>query len=146
MASSYAKGTQVWVSDPTLAWVPATVTSLTLPSDESTSSEVELTITFDESTPNVDVGETKTLRFPFSSLKSAEGGGGVNGVSGSSPAPGQDALPPLRNPPLLESAEDLASLSNLNEPSGEYRACSSQVRHGADRDSAARYQDSVRNA
>jgi hypothetical protein len=26
--------------------------------------------------------------------------------------------PPLRNPPLLESSEDLASLSNLNEPSG----------------------------
>ena len=27
------------------------------------------------------------------------------------------ALPPLRNPPLLEAQEDLANLSNLNEPS-----------------------------
>ena len=29
------------------------------------------------------------------------------------------ALPPLRNPPLLEKAEDLTTLSHLNEPSGE---------------------------
>lgn len=29
-----------------------------------------------------------------------------------------EALPPLKNPPLLESQEDLANLSNLNEPSG----------------------------
>lgn len=27
-------------------------------------------------------------------------------------------LPPLRNPPLLETADDLATLSHLNEPSG----------------------------
>ena len=31
---------------------------------------------------------------------------------------GQDDLPPLRNPPLLETADDLATLSHLNEPSG----------------------------
>lgn len=119
MASIYAKGTQVWLPDPTVAWVPATVTALSVPSDGSSTSQVELTVTYDENTPNVDAGESKTLRFPLSSLNSAEGGGGVNGVSGSSPPAGQDALPPLRNPPLLESAEDLASLSNLNEPSGE---------------------------
>lgn len=29
-----------------------------------------------------------------------------------------DTLPPLRNPPLLETADDLATLSHLNEPSG----------------------------
>ena len=27
-----------------------------------------------------------------------------------------DKLPPLRNPPILEAAEDLTSLSYLNEP------------------------------
>jgi myosin heavy subunit len=32
---------------------------------------------------------------------------------------GKDDLPPLRNPPLLETADDLATLSHLNEPSGE---------------------------
>jgi myosin-5 len=31
-----------------------------------------------------------------------------------------ESLPPLKNPPLLESQEDLANLSNLNEPSGQY--------------------------
>lgn len=31
---------------------------------------------------------------------------------------GDDSLPPLRNPPLLETADDLATLSHLNEPSG----------------------------
>ena len=30
----------------------------------------------------------------------------------------QDGLPPLRNPPLLETVDDLATLSHLNEPSG----------------------------
>jgi myosin-5 len=29
-------------------------------------------------------------------------------------------LPPLRNPPLLETADDLATLSHLNEPSGAF--------------------------
>lgn len=31
-----------------------------------------------------------------------------------------DALPPLRNPPVLETPEDLATLSHLNEPSGTF--------------------------
>jgi len=31
---------------------------------------------------------------------------------------GKEGLPPLRNPPLLETADDLATLSHLNEPSG----------------------------
>jgi len=33
---------------------------------------------------------------------------------------GKEGLPPLRNPPLLETADDLATLSHLNEPSGEF--------------------------
>jgi myosin-5 len=144
MATAYAKGTQVWYPDSTLAWVPATVTSLTLPSDEAPTSLAELTITFDENTSSADAGDSKVLKLPLSALESAEGGGGVNGVQGSTAAPGQDALPPLRNPPLLESAEDLASLSNLNEPSGE-----SCIWRGEYRDadcSPTCYQDPVRNA
>lgn len=31
-----------------------------------------------------------------------------------------EELPPLRNPPLLETADDLATLSHLNEPSGTF--------------------------
>jgi myosin-5 len=36
---------------------------------------------------------------------------------------GKDGLPPLRNPPLLETADDLATLSHLNEPSGGFNCC-----------------------
>ena len=36
---------------------------------------------------------------------------------------GKSDLPPLRNPPLLETADDLATLSHLNEPSGEQSWC-----------------------
>jgi hypothetical protein len=38
---------------------------------------------------------------------------------------GKEGLPPLRNPPLLETADDLATLSHLNEPSGVYLMCNS---------------------
>jgi myosin heavy subunit len=31
----------------------------------------------------------------------------------------KEGLPPLRNPPLLETCDDLATLSHLNEPSGK---------------------------
>jgi myosin V len=36
---------------------------------------------------------------------------------------GSGNLPPLRNPPLLETADDLATLSHLNEPSGMWLTC-----------------------
>jgi myosin-5 len=144
MTTAYAKGTQVWYPDSTLAWVPATVTSITLPSDEAPTSLVELTIAFDENTSNADAGDSKVLKLPLSALESAEGGGGVNGVQGSTAAPGQDALPPLRNPPLLESAEDLASLSNLNEPSGEF--IRRTMPDGALIYSLTCYQDAIRDA
>ncbi len=39
---------------------------------------------------------------------------------------GSDNLPPLRNPPLLETADDLATLSHLNEPSGARFVCQGQ--------------------
>ena len=38
-----------------------------------------------------------------------------------------ELLPPLKNPPLLESQEDLANLSNLNEPSGKAQISSHLV-------------------
>jgi hypothetical protein len=69
---------------------------------------VTLTVTLD-----TDESVTKEFKFPMSVLEQAG-----NDIQPATPPPGSDALPPLRNPPLLESSEDLASLSNLNEPSG----------------------------
>ncbi len=113
MASAYAKGTRVWLPNPVSGWVAGTVSSLTLPADSSPSSEVTLVVTYD----GEDDESPKTLKFPLSMLSSASDGA-ANNVQPATPPPEQDAVPPLRNPPLLESSEDLASLSNLNEPSG----------------------------
>lgn len=110
MSSAYAKGTQVWLADSTTSWQPATVTSITIP-DEPTG-EVVLVVALDKS------DESKTLKFSLEALKVAAEG--VNGVQPPAPVSGQDAIPPLRNPPVLESAEDLSALSNLNEPSGGF--------------------------
>ena len=114
MASAYAKGTRVWLPDPVAGWMAGTVSSLTLPADALPSSEVTLVVTYDED----EGGQHKTFSFPLAMLTAASDGA-ANNVQPATPPPGQDAVPPLRNPPLLESSEDLASLSNLNEPSGE---------------------------
>lgn len=110
---SYAKGTRVWLPDPVSGWVAGTISSLNLPADSSPTTEVTLVVTYDGEAR----GAPKTLKFPLSVL-SAASDGAANNVQPATPPPGQDAVPPLRNPPLLESSEDLASLSNLNEPSG----------------------------
>ena len=114
MASIYTKGTRVWLPDALTGWTPGTVASLTLPADGAQSSQVVLVVDYDE--PSGDE-TSKELKFSLTTLESAAG---ANNVQPTTPPPGQDALPPLRNPPLLESSEDLASLSNLNEPSGEW--------------------------
>ncbi|ORX34366.1 P-loop containing nucleoside triphosphate hydrolase protein [Kockovaella imperatae] len=105
MSSTYSKGTRVWLPDDATGWVAGTVSSITLPSDGNSTSEVVVVVQLDGE------DETRTLKFPLSALETA------GDALSSAPAAGQDAPPPLRNPPLLESSEDLASLSNLNEPS-----------------------------
>jgi myosin-5 len=116
--AAYGKGTRVWLPDVVTGWAAATVSSITIPADESPSADVTLVLAYDAA-DGVDGGDLKTLHFPYSVLVAASAPGAAN-VQPASPVLGQDALPPLRNPPLLESAEDLASLSNLNEPSGEF--------------------------
>jgi myosin-5 len=112
MTSTYQKGTRVWLPDSLTGWVAGTVSTVTLPVDPMPTASVTIVITLDS-----DDSQSRTLTFPFSLLEKAG-----NDIQPTSPVPGQDSLPPLRNPPLLESSEDLASLSNLNEPSGEYYA------------------------
>jgi myosin-5 len=124
MSSTYGKGTQVWLSDTPTSWVPGTVSSITLPTDESPSSEVTLVVTYDQ--PHEGGPESKTLKFPLSALQAASNIA-ANNVNPTTPPPGQDQLPALRNPPVLESAEDLSSLSNLNEPSGESESALSHL-------------------
>lgn len=113
MASSvYTKGTRVWIPDSTAGWVPGTVTSVTLPADEAPDAQVAIVVSVDGVAADK-AGATRDYNCTFAALQAASD---VNNSLASSSD--QNALPPLRNPPLLETSEDLASLSNLNEPSG----------------------------
>lgn len=114
MSSIYQKGTQIWLADSSTSWLSATVQSVVLPSGDS--SDVIMTVQYDEG--GSELPESRTLKLPLQAFL-AEGRVTENGPpSSTSPSPGYDAIPPLRNPPMLESAEDLSALSNLNEPSG----------------------------
>ncbi|KDQ59406.1 hypothetical protein JAAARDRAFT_153198 [Jaapia argillacea MUCL 33604] len=85
----YSKGTRVWFVDKDQAWISAEVTTVTRSSDDS----IKL-VFVDER------GKEVTLNTSVKDIKD-----------------GKEGLPPLRNPPLLETADDLATLSHLNEPS-----------------------------
>ncbi|WVR04411.1 hypothetical protein IAU60_001413 [Kwoniella sp. DSM 27419] len=125
MASVYAKGTRVWLPDASTGWAAGTVASITVPSDEAETAEVTLVVSYD-----ADEGETKTLKFPYAVLRQAGADAASANIVPTTPQQGgQDQLPPLRNPPLLESAEDLASLSNLNEPSVLHAIATRYSRH-----------------
>ncbi|RDX45496.1 hypothetical protein OH76DRAFT_1408073 [Lentinus brumalis] len=84
----YSKGTRVWFPDKELGWISAEVTSAT-----KTDEAIKL-VFVDERGKEIKVDTT---------VKAIKDGKGD--------------LPPLRNPPLLETADDLATLSHLNEPS-----------------------------
>ncbi|KAH9923989.1 P-loop containing nucleoside triphosphate hydrolase protein [Epithele typhae] len=84
----YSKGTRVWFPDKELGWISAEVISNT-----KTDEAVKLVFT-DERGKEIKIDTT------------------VKAIKD-----GKEDLPPLRNPPLLETADDLATLSHLNEPS-----------------------------
>ncbi|PPQ89067.1 hypothetical protein CVT25_006439 [Psilocybe cyanescens] len=85
----YSKGTRVWFEDKDHAWISAEVSSVTKSNDDT----IKL-VFVDER------GKEITLNTTGKEIKE-----------------GKEGLPPLRNPPLLETADDLATLSHLNEPS-----------------------------
>ncbi|CAK7901364.1 myosin-2 [[Candida] anglica] len=87
MVSSYDIGTKCWYPDETLGWIGTVVTSNTTSGGKHI---LELTAETDDS-----------IKFTVESTNLDED---------------NDKLPPLRNPPILEAAEDLTSLSYLNEP------------------------------
>ncbi|KAI0262971.1 myosin 5 [Gloeopeniophorella convolvens] len=85
----YSRGTRVWFTDKEQGWISAEVTNVARGADD----KIKLAFV-DERGKEISIDTTvKAIR------------------------DGQDDLPPLRNPPLLETADDLATLSHLNEPS-----------------------------
>ncbi|KAG1903979.1 myosin 5 [Suillus fuscotomentosus] len=85
----YSKGTRVWFEDKDQAWISAEVTAVTKGADDS-------------------------MKLAFVDERGKEF---VINTTGKDIKAGKEGLPPLRNPPLLETADDLATLSHLNEPS-----------------------------
>ncbi|KAI0736473.1 P-loop containing nucleoside triphosphate hydrolase protein [Fomitopsis betulina] len=85
----YSKGTRVWFSDKDQGWISAEVTTATRNPDDT----IKL-LFLDER------GKEITIDTSVQDIRD-----------------GKEGLPPLRNPPLLETADDLATLSHLNEPS-----------------------------
>ncbi|OXG51031.1 hypothetical protein C355_02471 [Cryptococcus neoformans Th84] len=122
MTSLYSKGTLVWISQPQSGWVAGTVESLDLPTDGDSSSEVVMIVSHDS-----DPTTSETLKFPLSTLQSATTD--PTSLRTTTSSSGQDYLPALRNPPALETAEDLANLSNLNEPSVLHAMATRYMQH-----------------
>ncbi|KAH9174245.1 myosin 5 [Lactarius sanguifluus] len=85
----YSKGTRVWFTDKEQGWISAEVTNVARGSDD----KIKLLFVDDR-------GKEITIDTTAKAIRD-----------------GQNDLPPLRNPPLLETADDLATLSHLNEPS-----------------------------
>ncbi|QRV99788.1 Myosin head (motor domain) [Ceratobasidium sp. AG-Ba] len=88
MSDIYTKGTRVWIADKDSGWISAEVQNVT-----RTDSKVKIVL-LDER------GKEHNIDTTDQDIKDQKEG-----------------LPPLRNPPLLEAVDDLATLSHLNEPS-----------------------------
>lgn len=95
--SAYVPGTKAWFTDKDEGWVSAT---LVKPVQTSPKGEVTLSFTMDES------GASRVVTTTLDQIEQQK------------TTSGEDALPPLRNPPLLEATDDLTNLSYLNEPAG----------------------------
>ena len=92
---AYVPGTRAWFPDKELGWISGTLTAKPIRTESG-----EISMQFD-----IDgLDATKHVKTTESLLR-AKGA--------------EELLPPLRNPPLLETTDDLTSLSYLNEPAGE---------------------------
>ncbi|KAG7664547.1 MYO2 [[Candida] subhashii] len=87
MVSLYDVGTRCWYPNETLGWIGATVKS------------------------NRQQGDKYVIEFVSENDESQ-----IFTIETDNISEENDKLPPLRNPPILEAAEDLTSLSYLNEP------------------------------
>lgn len=111
MSAPYRKGALVWIPETPTSWVPGTIISVEASCDDP-SNEAILSLSHD-----ADPSVTKTIKLPLSSLQDTNAPT-LKNLPGTSVA--ITSLLPLRNPASLGNVEDLANLSNLNEPSGKF--------------------------
>lgn len=125
MSHPYVKDTQIWVPTGPSDWVKGEIVSIDQPAAADSETYVTLHIRFGAEHEQLEYSyPLGTLVAAGQSQFSAISPTSSTGTSTGTPLPGKDAdgkpvaLPPLRNPDELERSEDLADLSNLNEPSG----------------------------
>lgn len=130
MSHPYVKDTQIWVPTGPSDWVKGEIISLDQPSTADAETYVTLKIRYGPDQTELEYSyPLGILTVAGQSQFSAISPSSSTGTSGGTPLPGKDAdgkpvaLPPLRNPDELERSEDLADLSNLNEPSGMSFLC-----------------------
>ncbi|GAA6021324.1 hypothetical protein JCM10207_002697 [Rhodosporidiobolus poonsookiae] len=92
LLASYAPEARVWFADKDQGWIGGTVVSKTVDGDKVTLAFVD------------ENGKDHTVNMTLAA------------IAAGTPTQPADVLPPLRNPPVLESTEDLTNLSYLNEP------------------------------
>ena len=88
--SAYVSGTKAWFPDQVQGWISATQSK----DAEVGDGRVKLVFTVDDS------GDERVVEATLEQVEKDP-----------------NALPPLRNPPLLEATDDLTNLSHLNEAS-----------------------------
>ena len=128
----YSKGTRVWLPDPQEAWSAGEITAVDTPANADSSQADEVTITLrikQEQNPDVEIvqsfplsvlvaaGQNQLIPSGTAAATSPSANNGTGALVGKDEEGKAIILPPLRNPPLLEQTDDLANLSNLNEPS-----------------------------
>ncbi|GAA5957892.1 hypothetical protein JCM10213_004622 [Rhodosporidiobolus nylandii] len=89
---AYVPDVRVWFPDKEQGWISGQVTGKSVDGED-----VELRFVDEK-------GKEHTVKTTFAAVANA------------TPSQPSDLLPPLRNPPVLESTEDLTNLSYLNEP------------------------------
>jgi hypothetical protein len=126
MSHPYVKDTQIWVPNGSSNWEKGEVTSVNQPADATPETYITLKITYgpDQTTLEYSYPLSVLLAAGQSQFAPASPTSTTSSTPGGQVFSGKDAdgkpvpLPPLRNPDELERSEDLADLSNLNEPSG----------------------------
>ena len=129
MSHPYVKDTQIWVPIGPSDWVKGEIIWLDQPASADAETYVTLKIRYGSDQTELEYSyPLGVLTAAGQSQFSAVSPTSSTGTSVGTPLPGKDAdgkpvpLPPLRNPDELERSEDLADLSNLNEPSGTPRS------------------------
>jgi hypothetical protein len=125
MSHPYVKDTQVWVPTGPSDWAKGGVIAVDQPGATDPETYITLRIRYGAEQDEVEYSyPLGVLVAAGQSQFSTNSPTSATGSSTGTPLPGKDAdgkpvaLPPLRNPDELERSEDLADLSNLNEPSG----------------------------